>query len=88
MSILKKTLLAGFAVATLATAGTAVTTSQADAGYRSHGYNNHHNGYNNHHNGYKRHYRYNNYYYNCHYKKVWRTDYYGYSFLKTIKVCY
>lgn len=80
MSILKKTLLAGFAVATIATAGTAVTTSQAEAGYRHHGHYNHHYGY-------KRHYRYNNYY-NCYYKKVWRTDYYGYSYLKRIKVCY
>ena len=81
MTILKKTLLAGLATITLASAGATISTSQAEAGYRHHGYNNHHN------HGYKRYYRYNNYY-NCHYKKVWRTDYYGYSYLKTIKVCY
>ena len=81
MSIMKKTLLAGFAVATLATAGTAITTTQADAGYRYYG---HHNYYNP---GYKRVYRYKSYY-NCFYKKVWRTDYYGYRYLKKIKVCH
>ena len=82
MSILKKTLLAGFAAVTMATAGAPIMASEAEAGYR-HGHHNHYNY------GYKRHYKrhYNNYYYNCFYKKVWRTDYYGNHYLKRIKIC-
>ena len=82
MKTLKKTLFAGLAMATLATAGASITTSQAEAGGWRHGHNNHYGHYN---------YGYNHYYrprhYGCFYKKVWRSDYYGYGYWKKIRIC-
>ena len=81
MNILKKTMMAGLAVATLTGAGATMGVSEAEAGYRYHGHYKHYNY------GYKRTY-YKRHYVKCFYKKVWRTDYYGYRYLKKIKVCH
>ena len=82
MKILKKTLMAGLAVATLTGAGATIGATEAEAGYRYHG---HYHGY------YKPYYKkryYKRHYVKCFYKKVWRYDYYGYKYLKKIKVCH
>ena len=73
MTNFKKSLFTGLALITMASAGTAVSTTQANAG--GYGYS-HGNSY-----GHS-HYR------SCHYKNVWRRDYYGNYYLKRIKVCY
>ena len=71
MSILKKALFSGLAVATLASAGVSISSTSADAGYR-YGH---------------RHYGYTYHAPRCYYKYVWRTDYYGNSYRQRIRVC-
>ena len=80
MKILKKTLLAGMATLTLASAGATISASQAEAGWR-YGHNNYYN------HGYQQQYVYHKPYH-CHIKKVWRIDHYGYRYLKKIKKCH
>ena len=73
MSILNKTIFTGLAVATLSAGSMSVMTTDADAGYR---YGHRHHGY-----------HYNYYAPKCFYKYVWRTDYYGNSYRKRIRIC-
>ena len=61
MNILKKTMMAGLAVATLTGAGATMGVSEAEAGYRYHGHYKHYNY------GYKRTY-YKRHYVKCFYK--------------------
>ena len=82
MNIVKKTLMAGMAVAAVTGASATIGATEAEAHYRYYG---HHHHYKKHY--YKRHY-YKRHYVKCYWKKVWRTDYYGYRYLKKIKVCH
>ncbi len=74
MTNFKKTIQTGMAVLVIAGAGAAASISQASAGGYGHGHSHGHN-YNN------------SYNYHCFYKKVWRKNYYGHYYQKTIKVC-
>ncbi len=76
MSTLKKTLYAGLAAVTMATTGTAFTSTPAEAHYK---YKKHYKHYK-----YKKHYGYKH---SCFFKKVWRKNYYGHGHWVTVKVC-
>ena len=71
MSILKKAAMSGLAIATLAAGSVSLTTTSAEAHYR-YGH---------------RHYGYTYHAPKCFYKYVWRTDYYGNSYRKRIRIC-